>query len=115
MRAVGYWAITAPAQCACVLCSPLIEFPRNPKRRVHEWPLKEQDRRHVYSRIDSAELPVSHVTRRQGRPYTLVLTQLDKLFDRERAARAQDEADLLWLRTLWSHQAEATATRAEER
>jgi len=26
--------------------------------------------RHVHSRIDTAELPVSHMTRRQGRPYT---------------------------------------------
>jgi hypothetical protein len=27
------------------------------------------------ARIDAAELPVTHVTRRQGRPYTLVLNK----------------------------------------
>jgi hypothetical protein len=55
----------------------------------------------VHSRIDQFELPVSHETRRQGRPYTLVLTKKEQLFAGERAARAQDEVDLLWLSTVW--------------
>jgi hypothetical protein len=54
-------------------------------------------RQHVHSRIDAAELPVSHVTRRQGRPYTLVLNKTDALFAREQMARARDQADLEWL------------------
>ena len=37
----------------------------------------------MHSRIDAAELPVTHVTRRQGRPYTLVLAKTDALFARE--------------------------------
>ncbi len=51
----------------------------------------------VHSRIDAAELPVSHVTRRQGRPYTLVLNKTNALFAREQEARARDQADLEWL------------------
>jgi hypothetical protein len=51
----------------------------------------------VHSRIDAAELPVSHVTRRQGSPYTLVLNKTDAVFAREQEARIRDETDLEWL------------------
>jgi hypothetical protein len=37
------------------------------------------------------------VTRRQGRPYTLVLNKTDALFAREQEARNRDETDLEWL------------------
>jgi hypothetical protein len=37
------------------------------------------------------------VTRRQGRPYALVLNKTDALFAREREARIKDETDLKWL------------------
>jgi hypothetical protein len=49
-----------------------------------------------------AELPVTHQTRRSGRPYTLVLTKTDALFERERQARRRDEDDLAWLDKVWS-------------
>src|ERR1700733_11869944 len=67
-----------------------------------EWPIAQQRRQHVHSRIDAAELPVTHVTRRQGRPYTLVLNKTDALFSREQDARTRDETDLEWLATQWS-------------
>ena len=67
----------------------------------------------MHSRIDSVELPVSHVTRRRGSPYTLVLTKLEKLFDGEQAARTRDGADLQWLSTTWPPAAKAT--RADRR
>jgi hypothetical protein len=35
---------------------------------VTAWPLAKERRQHVHSRIDPAELPATHVTRRQGRP-----------------------------------------------
>jgi hypothetical protein len=35
-------------------------------------------------RIDDDELPVTHVTRRRGSSYTLVLKKTDALFARER-------------------------------
>jgi hypothetical protein len=42
-------------------------------------------------------MSVSHTTRRAGRPYTLVLTKTDALFERETKERAVWERDLLWL------------------
>jgi hypothetical protein len=70
-------------------------------RHAFEWPLAKQGRQHVHSRIDAAELPVTHQTRRQGRPYTLVLTKTDALFARDQEARIRDETDLEWLAAQW--------------
>jgi hypothetical protein len=54
----------------------------------------------VHTRIDLAELPVLHQTRRQGRPYTLVLTKTQELFTREQTVRRQAAEDLAWLMLL---------------
>ena len=77
-------------------------FLEDKSRRTFEWPLAQQRRQHVHSRIDTAELPVTHATRRQGRPYTLVLNKTDALFGREQEARIRDETDLEWLAAQWS-------------
>ncbi len=98
-RAGDDWSVTPPSGCTCGLCATLAAFLRDPARRFYEWPLAEQSRRHVHHTIDAAELPVNHQTRRQGRPYTLVLTKTDALFDRERHERERDAADLAWLNT----------------
>ena len=100
-RVAGDWSIELPAGgCDCELCDTLGVFLRDPDRRTFEWPLAEQRRHHVHSRIEAAELPVTHVTRRQGRPFTLVLKKTDELFVREQEARARDQADLDWLRDM---------------
>jgi predicted 2-oxoglutarate/Fe(II)-dependent dioxygenase YbiX len=97
-RAPGDWSVELPAGgCACELCGTLREFLEDTGRRAFEWPLAERRRQHVHTRIDGAELPVSHLTRRQGRPYTLVLKKTDGVFAREREARARDQTDLEWL------------------
>ena len=97
-RASGDWSIELPAGgCACELCETLRAFLSDQTRRTFEWPLAQQRRQHIHSRIDAAELSVSHVTRRQGRPYTLVLTKTDALFAQERKARIRDQSDLEWL------------------
>jgi hypothetical protein len=96
-RADGDWSVKLPDGCTCDLCGTLGEFLGDPVRRSFEWPLAEQRRRHVHSRIDAAELPVRHQTRRTGRPYTLVLAKTEELFEREREARRQAQADLTWL------------------
>ena len=99
-RASGDWSIGLPAGgCTCDLCDTLRVFLDDRSRRTFEWPLAQQGRRHVHSRIDAAELPVTHQTRRQGRPYTLVLKKTEALFAREQEARIRDETDLEWLRT----------------
>ena len=96
-RASGDWWIELPAGgCTCELCGTLRVFLEDKSRRTFEWPLAQQRRQHVHSRID-AELPVTHVTRRQGSPYTLVLTKTEALFAREQEARSRDETDLEWL------------------
>jgi predicted 2-oxoglutarate/Fe(II)-dependent dioxygenase YbiX len=102
-RAEGDWSIELPAGgCTCDLCGTLRVFLEDKNRRTFEWPLAKERRQHVHSRIGAAELTVTHVTRRQGRPYTLVLTKADALFAREKQARTRDETDLEWLAAQWN-------------
>jgi len=102
-RASGDWSIELPAGgCTCDLCDTLRAFFEDKSRRTLEWPLAQQRRQHVHTRIDTAELPVTHVTRRQGRPYTLVLKKTDALFARQRQARIRDETALDWLAAQWN-------------
>jgi hypothetical protein len=66
-RAHDDWSIELPADgCTCELCVVLRGFLADPSRRTFEWPLAQERRRHVHSRIDGAELPVTHVTRRKA-------------------------------------------------
>ena len=80
------WSISTPAGCDCDLCTTLGDFLDDPARRRFEWPIKQESRRHIHSRIDQEELPVDHRTIRKGRPYTLVLTKTMALFEREERA-----------------------------
>ncbi|MGH3442325.1 MAG: 2OG-Fe(II) oxygenase [Nitriliruptorales bacterium] len=100
-RANDDWSIDVPDGCGCDLCATLGRFLADPSQRTLEWPLAKDGRRHVHGRIDRAELPVSHQTRRQGRPYTLVLAKTPALFERELLARDLDEADRAWLEGAW--------------
>jgi hypothetical protein len=100
-RAAGDWSIELPAGCTCELCRTLRAFLADKSRPTFDWPLAKERRQHVHSRIDAAELPVTHVTRRQGRPYTLVLAKTGALFAGEQDARSRDETDLEWLAERW--------------
>ena len=100
LRGEDDWSIQW-AGCGCDLCDALGTFLGSRSRRIFEWPLAKDGRRHVHTQIDSAELPVRHQTRRQGRPYTLVLTKTDELFTRQKDARHNAVADLTWLRSAW--------------
>ncbi|WP_234044630.1 2OG-Fe(II) oxygenase [Streptomyces adelaidensis] len=95
-RGADDWSISWTG-CGCALCDRLGAFLGSRTQRVHEWPLAKDGRRHIHSRIDAAELPVRHQTRRQGRPYTLVLAKTDKLFTGPANVRAKAAADLAWL------------------
>jgi hypothetical protein len=102
-RAPGDWSIElAAGGCTCDLCGTLRVFLEDQSRRTFEWPIAQQRRQHVHARIDAAELPVTHVTRRRGSPYTLVLNKTEALYDREREARIRDETDLEWLAAQWN-------------
>jgi hypothetical protein len=96
-RASDDWSIELPTGCNCKLCRDLRAFVQDPARTRLEWPLAKERRRHVHARINTAELPVDHHTRRVGRPYTLVLTKTGALFEREAGQRHRDERDLSWL------------------
>jgi hypothetical protein len=93
-RAGDDWSIPAPAGCGCELCARLDAFLADREQRVLEWPIVTASRSHIHSRIDAAELPVSHITLRRGRPYTLVLTKQDTLFTREAEEHERDRIDL---------------------
>lgn len=96
LRAQDDWSIDWTG-CGCDICETLHTFLASRSRRTFEWPLKTDGRQHVHTKIDSAELPVRHQTRRQGRPYTLVLTKTDDLFTRSTNTRHKAETDLAWL------------------
>ena len=70
VRADGDWSLAVSCQCKCRLCGTLSEFLRDPTRQHVDWPLAKDQRSHVHHIIDSHDLPVSHVTRRVGRPFT---------------------------------------------
>jgi hypothetical protein len=102
-RASDDWSINLAGGCECELCDELRGFLADPTTRRFEWPLAKDRRAHVHSRIDSAELPVHHQTRRAGRPYTLVLAKTDALFEREQQKRRRDELELAWLQADSGH------------
>lgn len=86
-RAPDDWSIQLGGNCKCELCAVLGTFLADRSKTVLEWPLAEQRRRHVHSIIDLAALPVTHETRRTGRPLTLVLEKQRALFDDEKKLR----------------------------
>ena len=96
-RAGDDWSIELPDGCSCELCAELRAFLADPTQTTFEWPLAKDRRAHVHRRIDAAELPMNHQTRRVGRPYTLVLNKTEALFEGERRLRRRDEEQLAWL------------------
>ena len=100
LRDADDWSIEWSG-CGCDLCEVLGAFLGSRSRRSFEWPLAKDGRRHVHIQIDSAELPMRHQTRRQGRPYTLVLMKTGELFTRQKDARRNAATDLTWLRSAW--------------
>jgi len=97
VREKSNWSIPAPRRCTCGLCGTLTRFLVAPDQARLEWPLAKDPRAHIHQTLDAHDLPVSHTTRRVGRPFTLVLMKTDALFEREARERELWERDLLWL------------------
>ena len=97
LRGRDDWSIPGPVRCGCDLCKQLSRFLANPKRTLFEWPLAKQKRRHIHGIIEGHAFPVTHATRRSGRPYTLVLEKTRALFKTEAAERKTWERELSWL------------------
>ena len=101
------WSIKAKNDCGCKLCKELWRFLEAPDRKRFEWPLAAQKRRHIHGEIDAGELPVRHVTRRTGSPYTLVLEKTRELFTREANERRALLRARTWLARHAAHFAES--------
>lgn len=91
------WSMTLDGACSCAICAKLRTFLSHPATQQLDWPLAKAGRQHVHQTIDRHELPVSHKTRREGSPYTLVLRKSKALFDREAKERRAWQTDLDWL------------------
>lgn len=91
------WSIPAPDRCRCKLCGTLARFLLALDQIRFEWPLAKEQRAHIHRMVDSHDLPVSHTTRRTGRPFTLVLVKTDALFQRDAAERRFWQDELGWL------------------
>src|SRR5262249_54576382 len=91
------WSIATPLRCKCELCKRLAQFLLASNEQQFDWPLAKDRCAHVHQRISHHELPVTHVTRRVGRPYVLVLTKTKTLFTHEAAERKTWTSDLSWL------------------
>jgi hypothetical protein len=89
-RADGDWSISVPQACSCRDCGTLHGYLKSSKITL-DWPLAKDRRAHIHGKIDGMGLPVTHVTRRQGSPYTLVLTKTKELFQREAELRRRYE------------------------
>ena len=97
MRADGDWSVATPVRCSCKLCAILGGYLRARDQVRFEWPLAKPERHHIHGTIDSHDLPVTHVTRRRGRPFSLVLEKTAAIFEREAAERRLWHSALRWL------------------
>jgi len=86
------WRIDAELDCACEDCQRLASFLGAREQRSLDLPLAAARRGHLHRKIDERELPVSHETRRQGRPYVLQLRKLPALFRQSRHRHAHAQA-----------------------
>jgi hypothetical protein len=97
VRATNDWSIQTPIRCSCRLCATLMKYLRASDKVRVEWPLAKDQRSHIHQTIDGWDLPVSHSTRRTGRPFTLVLEKTAALFNRDAAERRRVQDDFEWL------------------
>ncbi|MGH8227142.1 MAG: 2OG-Fe(II) oxygenase [Steroidobacteraceae bacterium] len=96
-RAQNDWSISVALRCSCQRCETLTRFLRAASQQRFEWPLAQADRSHMHQVIDRRDLPLTHTTRRVGRPFTLVLEKTAKLFEREAVARRVAQEELRWI------------------
>jgi len=115
IRNANDWSIFPPMKCSCVLCRQLARFLADRDRVRFEWPLAQEKRRHVHAQLDEYNLPVIHTTRREGRPYTLILVKMKALFTREAERRRSQQYDLAWLNRHWRAFSAAQAAGGVER
>lgn len=84
-RRADDWSITTQSTCQCADCATLNRFLRESRKISMRWPLSKEKRRHIHGVIDRLDFPVSHHTQRTGRPYSLILKKLPRLFEDDQA------------------------------
>ncbi|MEE4378466.1 MAG: 2OG-Fe(II) oxygenase [Candidatus Competibacteraceae bacterium] len=94
VRKTDDWAITQTVSCTCADCKTLNAYLQASSERQKVWPLAQGRRAHIHRAIDGLGVPVTHQTRREGRPYQLVLSKTDDLFKREAVRRKRVEQAL---------------------
>jgi hypothetical protein len=96
-RAKNDWSIQTRIRCACSLCETLTQYLRAKDKVRFKWPLVKDQRFHIHRTIDSFDFPITHTTRRKGRPFMLVLEKTAELFERDAAERLSWQQELQWL------------------
>ena len=85
------WSILESTECDSELSIKLTNFLQDPMQRQLVWPLATDGRKFIHRKIEAMKIPVTHTTRRTGRPYSLVLSKTKKLFeaDKQRTKEAE--------------------------
>lgn len=96
VRAPDDWSILWTG-CGCEDCDRLSAFLASSTARSVTWSLAQARRDHLERHIQEAGLPIRRTTRRQGRPYSLILDKTEQLFRREEEERQQIESDRAWV------------------
>ncbi len=80
--------------CNCHDCQVLSRFLENPVERECRMPLNKERRMHLHQVIDGNRCDLTHVTERQGRPYTLVCRKTTASYERDCTTFEKDKRNL---------------------
>ena len=80
--------------CNCADCQVLSRFLANPVEWECRMPLNKERRRHLHQIIDGNRCDLTHVTERQGRPYTLVCRKTTASYEKACATFERDKRNL---------------------
>eukprot|EP01113_Clastostelium_recurvatum_P002897 TRINITY_DN11251_c0_g1_i1.p1 TRINITY_DN11251_c0_g1~~TRINITY_DN11251_c0_g1_i1.p1 ORF type:complete len:255 (-),score=20.14 TRINITY_DN11251_c0_g1_i1:146-910(-) len=69
--------------CGCSVCMQVVDFMNDPSRQQLRYPLAEVKRKHVHRTIDSSRACLTHITERQGSPFTMVITKTEGEYEQQ--------------------------------
>lgn len=88
------WGRPNALTCSCGHCAALGRFLADPVNARWVFKAKEAERGHVEATIRHARCDVDVMTERRGRPFSLICTKNQASYERRRAQRVIDLADL---------------------
>ena len=86
--------------CNCTDCSELSRFLASPDQCEKRMKLNKDRRRHLHDIIRSSRYDLTHVTERQGRPFTLVCTKTTASYQRACKINERDLSNLSRIKDL---------------